>query len=345
MAKKPFLKRLAAQEETKKTTNSVSGIEQVIATLQPDEKQHDDMAHRIMTEISRPADIEPDGQIVRVSLDLVYAEEQVRPEEDFDDVVIDGMVDTYDSLGMLTPPRCFPRDKRGYRIWMGETRVRTARKRGDEYIDIYVGKPPKDEKDRIIGQLIENLQQSGLKPLATAKSFNDLKTKFGMTGEQIAKTMGKPTAFVSKHLRLINAPEKVTSLLRDKVTSDVDLAYTLIQVNEQAPEDADKLIVAARDSGISRAQVKAALDTIKSNKQGKISHAKSKKNHNTIPVNGANKSPSERWNVFVEFGDQEGFILTDRAPDEDGYVWVKLDIGEMSVDVSELRIKGLKPAS
>lgn len=35
-----------------------------------------------MADIARP-DIEPDGQIIRVDINLVYAEEQVRPEEDF----------------------------------------------------------------------------------------------------------------------------------------------------------------------------------------------------------------------------------------------------------------------
>ena len=87
--------------------------------------------------------------------------------------------------------------------------------------------------------------------------------------------MGKPTSFVSKHLRLIDAPENVTALLRDKVTSDVDLAYTLIQVNEKSPEEAEKLVAAARVSGISRAQVKAVLDEVKNKSKGEISHAKS----------------------------------------------------------------------
>jgi ParB family chromosome partitioning protein len=189
----------------------VSDIEQVIANKQPDEQSHDIAAHKIMADIARP-DIEPDGQIIRVDINLVYAEEQVRPEEDFEEDIIDGMSDTFETIGMLTPPRCYPRDRRGYQIWLGETRVRTARKRGDTHIDIYVGKPPRERKERIIGQLIENLQQSGLKPLATAKSFYELKHEFNMTGEQIAKTMGKPTSFVSKHLRLIDAPENVTAL-------------------------------------------------------------------------------------------------------------------------------------
>ncbi|STU16791.1 putative partitioning protein ParB [Klebsiella pneumoniae] len=34
--------------------------------------------------------------------------------------------------------------------------------------------------------------------------------------------------------------------------------------------------------------------------------------------------------------------MTDRAPDKAGYVWVKMDIGEISVEASELRVKGMR---
>lgn len=341
MAKKPFMRRLQAQQEMKKKASVVSDIEQVIANKQPDEQSHDIAAHQIMADIARP-DIEPDGQIIRVDINLVYAEEQVRPEEDFEEDIIDGMSDTFETIGMLTPPRCYPRDRRGYQIWLGETRVRTARKRGDTHIDIYVGKPPRERKERIIGQLIENLQQSGLKPLATAKSFYELKHEFNMTGEQIAKTMGKPTSFVSKHLRLIDAPENVTALLRDKVTSDVDLAYTLIQVNEKSPEEAEKLVAAARESGISRSQVKAVLDAVKNKSKGEISHAKSKAQNKKPTKPLGSNSDVKTWQVVVEIDGQQGVIMTDRAPDKAGYVWVKMDIGEISVEASELRVKGMR---
>jgi ParB family chromosome partitioning protein len=72
-------------------------------------------------------------------------------------------------------------------------------------------------------------------------------------------------------------------LLRDKVTSDVDLAYTLIQVNEKSPEEAEKLVAAARVSGISRSQVKAVLDAVKKKSKGEISHAKSKAQNKSQP--------------------------------------------------------------
>ena len=78
MAKKPFMKRLQAQQEMKKNSAIVSDIEKVIANKQPDEQSHDIAAHEIMADIARP-DIEPDGQIIRVDINLVYAEEQVRP--------------------------------------------------------------------------------------------------------------------------------------------------------------------------------------------------------------------------------------------------------------------------
>jgi ParB family chromosome partitioning protein len=34
--------------------------------------------------------------------------------------------------------------------------------------------------------------------------------------------------------------------------------------------------------------------------------------------------------------------MNDRAPEEEGYVWVKLEIGEISVEASELRVKGMR---
>ncbi|MBL1736114.1 chromosome partitioning protein ParB, partial [Klebsiella pneumoniae] len=48
MAKKPFMKRLQAQQVMKKNAAVVSDIEQVIANKQPDEESHDIAAHKIM---------------------------------------------------------------------------------------------------------------------------------------------------------------------------------------------------------------------------------------------------------------------------------------------------------
>ena len=339
MAKKQFMSRL--REQNSKTAPET--INKVIETKSPNEEIKDAAAHQIMTDIARP-ELETEGQIIRVPINEVYAEIQVRPEEDFDDSVIEGMADTFNSVGILTPPRCYPKDRNGYRIWMGETRWRTAKKRGDNFIDIYVGSPPKNEKLRIIGQLIENLQQSGLKPLATAIAFNDLKSIHGMTGEEIAKTVGKPTSFVSKHLKLINAPESVITLLKDKVTVDVDLAYTLTQINEINPEITEKLVTKARNDGVTRNEAKDELSRIKNNEN--ISHAKS---INIKKIDKGTKSKkhsvqADLWYVQVEYGHNIGVIITDKKPEGDGVVWVKNENSIDSISVDKLRVIGLVKA-
>ncbi|MBL1952370.1 chromosome partitioning protein ParB, partial [Klebsiella pneumoniae] len=75
---------------------------------------------------------------------------------------------------------------------------------------------------------------------------------------------------------------------------------------------------------------------------GEISHAKSKAQNKkpTKPLDS--NSDVKTWQVVVEIDGQQGVIMTDRAPDEAGYVWVKLEIGEISVEASELRVKGMR---
>ncbi len=218
--------------------------------------------HRVLSDVAR-AELEPNGQIIRVLIDEVYAVKQVRPEEDFDAATIEGMANSFNEVGVLSPPRCYPRDKRGYRILFGETRWRSEKKRGAKYIDIYVGPPPKDERHRIITQLTENLHQSGLKPLATADNMHELKTTWNMTQAEIAKVLGKPQTFVSKHMRLLDAPEVVKSLLKDKVTKDLDMVYTLSQISDIDPDRAEKMVALLRDGKLTRGNAIKELNLLK----------------------------------------------------------------------------------
>ncbi|WP_199634975.1 ParB/RepB/Spo0J family partition protein (plasmid) [Serratia sp. PAMC26656] len=337
--------------------------------------------------VNRTQQEEPAGQVIRVGIDEVYAIEQVRPEEDFEEETIEGMKQTYDGFGILSPPRCFPRDKRGYRIWMGETRWRSAKARGDKYIDIYVGPPPKSDKERIIGQLIENLHQSGLKPLATAIQLQVLRDVHGVTQEAMAKILGKPKTFISKHMRLIEAPASVIALLKDKVTKDVDLAYTLCQINDINPDSVDKLAKLVRDGKLTRQAAIKELNILKDKppkKEPPVLPTESKTAGTALTgdsnssetsqlkpepqssvsdsgiANGVTPSPAGQTGqpaaggtdyearklkvarVLVKFEDSEGYLVTDKIPDEFGQVWVELPIGTMCIDAADISILGIK---
>jgi ParB family chromosome partitioning protein len=331
--------------------------------------------------VNRTEHEDPAGQIIRVPIDDVYAIDQVRPEEDFEDEVIDGMKQTYGDFGILSPPRCFPRDKRGYRIWLGETRWRSAKKKGDLFIDIYVGLPPENEKKRIYGQLIENLHQSGLKPLATAIQLQVLRDVHGETQESMSRILGKPKTFISKHMRLIDAPAPVIALLKDKVTKDVDMAYTLCQINDISPDSVDKLAQLVRDGKLTRQGAIKELNVLKGkpptnppppapptisgtetrevNRNEDALQEQSKNSTNETGSSAAaqlntgngksHKSPSgdnlpkvKTTRVVVKFEDCEGYLLTDRLPEEYGQVWVELPIGEMCIDAADISVLGIK---
>jgi ParB family chromosome partitioning protein len=363
----------AASPQTQVETLSA---ERELVLLHNDLNQNDLKVNRVEHE-------DPAGQIIRVPIDDVYALEQVRPEEDFEDEVIDGMKQTYVDFGILMPPRCFPRDKRGYRIWMGETRWRSAKAKGDLFIDIYVGAPPENEKKRIYGQLIENLHQSGLKPLATAIQLQTLRDVHGETQESMSRTLGKPKTFISKHMRLIDAPAPVIALLKDKVTKDVDLVYTLCQINDISPDSVDKLAKLLRDGKLTRQGTIKELNVLKGKlpkkpqpslsapptKSGIESQEENRntdvlteqlgtsKNKTGISTSGQqnagngqlHKTPAGQAEsnvkisrVMVKFEDGEGYLLTDRIPEEYGQVWVALPVGELCIDAAEISILGIK---
>lgn len=331
--------------------------------------------------VNRAEHDDPAGQIIRVPIDDVYAIDQVRPEEDFEDEVIDGMKQTYGDFGILSPPRCFPRDKRGYRIWLGETRWRSAKKKGDLFIDIYVGLPPENEKKRIYGQLIENLHQSGLKPLATAIQLQALRDVHGETQESMSRILGKPKTFISKHMRLIDAPAPVIALLKEKVTKDIDLVYTLCQINDISPDSVDKLAKLVRDGKLTRQGAIKELNVLKgkppknppppmppTNSGPETQEENRNKDVLTeqpgTSTNQTGNTAGEQQNagngqshktppgdnppkvkttrVVVKFEDCEGYLLTGRLPEEYGQVWVELPIGEMCIDAADISVLGIK---
>lgn len=379
---KNFKKQLEARNQVKPQAAVVPGIQDNLLEREPAAPQSPNTGQSLLSQLSRP-ELAPSGQIIRVRLDEVYSIEQVRPEEDFEEETLAGMEETYDEVGILTPPRVFPRDKNGYKIWFGETRIRSARRHGDEYIDVYVGLPPKNDKVRLLGQLIENLHQSGLKPLAAANAMLELKKNWGMNGEQIAKSLGKPVSFVSKHMRLCDAPAVIRDLLKDKITGDVDLVYTLCQIHDRSPEIAEQLAQTARTKTLTRQAAKAELGKLKNPKTPADTEKQNKPTENnqsvvpkeqTSPKNELTILPTTQGNeagntsineikpldaktsssaaavsqkenrLIVRVDGQIGYLLINKMAEEYGQVWVKLEIGELCVEAKSVDLVGIKEA-
>ncbi len=151
---------------------------------------------------------QPQGeQVLKIAVDDLYVQEQVRQE--FDASSITELGQSMLQVGQIQPIVVSPKDAQGYCIQKGERRWRAASQVGLATIDAIVRAPETTLAKQSIGQLIENIQREDLTPLELAKTFQDLKLNHDHTGAQIAEAIGKPSSYVSKHLKLLELPATV----------------------------------------------------------------------------------------------------------------------------------------
>lgn len=116
-----------------------------------------------------------------------------------------------------------------YEIVAGERRWRAAR-RAD------LGKVPciirefSDEENMLIA-IIENLQREDLDPIEEANGLNQMIKKFGMTQEEVSKSISKSRPYISNSLRLLKLPEYIQELVSEGKIS-MGHARALISVED-----------------------------------------------------------------------------------------------------------------
>ena len=67
--------------------------------------------------------------------------------------------------------------------------------------------------------LIENIQREDLNSIEEAEGYAVLNSKYGMSHEKIAKTIGKKRTTISNALRLLRLPPEIRKSIRDGVIS------------------------------------------------------------------------------------------------------------------------------
>ena len=143
--------------------------------------------------------------------DIEPNKEQAR--KDFDDTSLSELAASIEKHGVLQPLLVRPLIGGGYQLIAGERRWRASRRAGRKEVPPIM-KNLRDEDAAVIS-LIENLQREDLNPIEEANGFYDLITKFSLTQEQAAETVGKSRPAVANALRLLKLPAPVIELIRD----------------------------------------------------------------------------------------------------------------------------------
>ncbi len=136
-----------------------------------------------------------------------------QPRRNFDSKALDELSSSIKEKGVITPITIRQLDK-GYEIIAGERRWRAAKKAKLKSIPAYVLHID-SEAEMMEVALIENIQRENLNAIEEAEGYAVLNSKYDLSHEDIAKTIGKKRTTISNALRLLKLPPEIRSSIRD----------------------------------------------------------------------------------------------------------------------------------
>lgn len=180
------------------------------------------------------------GDIQEVPVALIEPN-PFQPRVNFDETKLQELADSIVQFGLLEPVILRSRGKT-YELVAGERRVRAAQLAGLTHVPAIL----RSFGDREMMQvaLVENLQRQDLNAIEEAEGYQRLMDEFGLTQEEVAKSVGKKRSSVANSVRLLRLGEKEQVFLRDGSLT-AGHAKVLLSVKEKKErEDLAKRVVA-----------------------------------------------------------------------------------------------------
>lgn len=254
-----------------------------------------------------------DGEkIYEIPLDKIDRYES-QPRESFDDDALGELADSIKEHGLLQPIIVSVHGDR-YRIVAGERRFRAAMLNKMPTIRAIVRSY--DEKKTFEVALIENLQRENLNSIEEAKALNELKEKYGLTLDQISKTIGKNKTTISNSMRLLNLPAEIISEVESgRISAGHARALLGLSDTEKMKELANDII----ELNLSVREVEAKVSEIVSadNNENKVQKRARGKRNNAFPEAESDLSDKLEMKVVITGTREKGKIIINYNSEEE----------------------------
>ena len=133
-----------------------------------------------------------------------------QPRKSFQDEKIDELAKSIEAHGIIQPIMVRPAGT-GYEIVAGERRWRAARRTSLKQVPCIVREL--SEEQNMLVAIIENMQREDLNPMEEADALNQMITRFGLTQEEVSKSVGKSRPYITNALRLLKLPEQIQEMV------------------------------------------------------------------------------------------------------------------------------------
>ena len=135
-----------------------------------------------------------------------------QPRKTFDEDKLNELAASIEEHGLIQP-LVLRKAEKGYEIVAGERRWRAARKIGIREIPCIV-RELTDEENMLLA-IIENMQREDLNPIEEAEGIRQMIETYGLTQEEVSKSVGKSRPYIANSLRLLRLPETVRKYIED----------------------------------------------------------------------------------------------------------------------------------
>lgn len=136
-----------------------------------------------------------------------------QPRTQMDDVTLDELAESIKVQGLIQPILVRANSSGRFEILAGHRRWRASQRAGLERIPAVV-KSVSDEAALAVA-LIENIQREDLNPIEEALGLKRLMDEFGLTHQEVARSIGRSRTAVTNLLRLLSLNPKVRDHLEN----------------------------------------------------------------------------------------------------------------------------------
>ena len=136
-----------------------------------------------------------------------------QPRRDFDKKSLEELSLSIKNKGVITPITLRKSGKH-YEIVAGERRWRAAKKANLKSIPAYTLNI-KNNSEMMQVALIENIQREDLNAIEEAEGYAILNSKYGLSHDEIANSIGKKRTTISNALRLLKLPPEIRRSIRE----------------------------------------------------------------------------------------------------------------------------------
>lgn len=135
-----------------------------------------------------------------------------QPRKVFDEEKLEELAASIREHGLIQPV-ILRKAERGYEIVAGERRWRACRIIGIKEIPCIV-KELSDEENMLLA-IIENMQREDLNPIEEAEGLKQMIDTYGLTQEEVSRSVGKSRPYIANSLRLLKLPEDIAQYLSE----------------------------------------------------------------------------------------------------------------------------------